>query len=62
MTSCQYQQALTLTACVPVAARAVDFFDASGTLFAMANFLNNFIPGAPFAKLLSLPLSVLDVP
>jgi AGZA family xanthine/uracil permease-like MFS transporter len=23
----------------------VDFFDASGTLFAMANFINNFIPG-----------------
>ncbi|EIE24456.1 hypothetical protein COCSUDRAFT_14437, partial [Coccomyxa subellipsoidea C-169] len=23
----------------------VDFFDATGTLFAMANFLNNFIPG-----------------
>lgn len=24
----------------------VDFFDATGTLFAMANFMNNFIPGA----------------
>ena len=23
----------------------VDFFDATGTLFAMANFVNNFIPG-----------------
>ena len=23
----------------------VDFFDASGTLFSMANFINNFIPG-----------------
>jgi AGZA family xanthine/uracil permease-like MFS transporter len=23
----------------------VDFFDATGTLFAMANFINNFIPG-----------------
>ena len=23
----------------------VDFFDASGTLFSMANFVNNFLPG-----------------
>jgi len=23
----------------------VDFFDATGTLFAMANFMNNFLPG-----------------
>jgi hypothetical protein len=23
----------------------VDFFDATGTLFSMANFINNFIPG-----------------
>ena len=30
----------------PVCAQ-VDFFDASGTLFSMANFINNFIPGAP---------------
>ena len=26
-------------------APTVDFFDASGTLFAMANFIYNFIPG-----------------
>ena len=25
----------------------VDFLDTTGTLFSMANFLNNFIPGAP---------------
>lgn len=23
----------------------VDFFDATGTLFSMANFINNFLPG-----------------
>jgi len=32
----------------------VDFFDASGTLFSMANFINNFIPGA---RLLVAPLA-----
>ena len=31
----------------------VDFFDASGTLFSMANFVNNFIPGGCLAFILS---------
>ena len=31
----------------------VDFFDATGTLFAMANFMNNFLPGGS--------LSILDL-
>ena len=28
----------------------VDFLDTTGTLFSMANFLNNFIPGAHHAQ------------
>lgn len=40
---------LTIHAC---GRGAVDFFDASGTLFAMANFLNNFVPGARIAQTL----------
>lgn len=36
----------------------VDFLDTTGTLFSMANFMNNFIPGAapcPARLLLSPP-------
>ena len=37
----------------------VDFFDASGTLFSMANFVNNFIPGGCLAFILSSKQSMM---
>ena len=47
---CMCSGSVCLTACVLcLVCLAVDFFDASGTLFAMANFINNFIPGEPLA-------------
>ena len=51
----QQDQAHLLNVCTP----QVDFFDASGTLFSMANFVNNFIPGGWLALLPSSSQSVM---
>ncbi|KAK9793759.1 hypothetical protein WJX73_004292 [Symbiochloris irregularis] len=38
----------------------VDFFDTTGTLFSMANFINNFIPGMSLPSLQSLHACFID--